>query len=72
LRTKCHFCNPIDEPLAKISVMVIQSEHNRLAFIQVALSGNSSMEFDLLDVLGDVDPGDWGFAQLAMLVSPFS
>jgi hypothetical protein len=43
-----------------------------LAFIKLALSGNSSMEFDLFDVLGCVDPGDWGFAQLAMLVSPFS
>jgi hypothetical protein len=39
-----------------------------LTSIKFALSGNSSMEFDLLDLLGYVDPGDWGFAQLAMLV----
>jgi hypothetical protein len=53
-------------------VKVIQTEHNCLAFFKFALSGNSSMEFNLFDVLGCVDQGDWGFAQLAMLVSPFS
>jgi hypothetical protein len=30
------------------------------------------MEIDILDLLGYVDPGDWEFAQFAMLVSPFS
>jgi hypothetical protein len=50
----------------------MQSEHNRLPFIKLALSGNLSMELDLLDLLGYVDPGDWEFAQFAMLVSLFS
>jgi hypothetical protein len=62
----------IYKSLATIFEKVMESEHNRLPFIKLALSGNSSMELDLLDLLGSVDPGDWEFAQFAMLVSPFS
>jgi hypothetical protein len=58
--------------LQRYSRKVIQREHNRLPFIKLVLSGNSSMELDLLDLLGYVDPGGWEFAQLVILVSPFS
>jgi hypothetical protein len=50
----------------------MQSEHNRLPFIKLALSGNLSMELDLLDLLSYVDPGGWEFAQFAVPVSQFS
>jgi hypothetical protein len=50
----------------------MQSEHNRLPFVRLALSGNSSMGLDLLDLLSYVDPGDWEFAQLVMFVPRFS
>jgi hypothetical protein len=50
----------------------MQSKHNRLPFIKLTLSGNLLMELDLLDLLSYVDPGDWEFAQFAILVSPFS